>query len=139
MGQYDRGMKTVLRIATGSRRDTMTWCDEREPAPGRAACARSFLIMAIKVVISRRVPAEVAPNLKPLLLKLRTLAGAQPGYVTGETLVNTEDKEDVLVFSTWSSLEHWRAWVEDPRRAEVEDVIDAMLGTPARYKTYFYG
>ncbi len=95
--------------------------------------------MAVKVVISRRVPVDLGPNLRPLLLKLRALAGAQSGYISGETLINVDDREDVMVLSTWNSLDEWKAWQGDSRRAEIENVIDSMLGGPAQYHAYFYG
>lgn len=95
--------------------------------------------MAVKVIISRRVPRALSVNLRPLLLQLRALAGAQAGYISGETLVNVEDHEDVMVLSTWNTIEQWTAWKSDPRRVEIEDSIDSMLGESARYGIYFYG
>lgn len=99
----------------------------------------SISIMAVKVIISRRVPSVLSANLRPLLLKLRALAGAQPGYISGETLVNIDDHEDIMVLSTWNSIDQWKAWKSDPRRIEIENTIDSMLGDSARYGTYFYG
>ena len=40
----------------------------------------------------------------------------QEGYVTGETLVDTEGNSIVLTVSTWLSLDDWKAW-ETPESA----------------------
>ncbi len=109
------------------------------PAPLPINLRGSIPTMAVKVIISRRVPSVLSANLRPLLLKLRALAGAQPGYISGETLVNVDDHEDVMVLSTWNSIDQWTAWKSDPRRIEIENTIDSMLGDSARYGTYFYG
>jgi hypothetical protein len=46
--------------------------------------------MAVKAIITRNVPLEKAGSLQPLLLKMRALAMEQPGYISGETLVNPD-------------------------------------------------
>jgi heme oxygenase (mycobilin-producing) len=109
------------------------------PIHGETTIRNLIFIMAVKVIISRRVPSALSANLRPLLLKLRALAGAQPGYISGETLVNVQDHDDVMVLSTWNTIEQWTTWKSDPRRVEIENAIDSMLGEPARYGTYFYG
>ncbi|MBW2187888.1 MAG: sugar biosynthesis protein, partial [Deltaproteobacteria bacterium] len=44
--------------------------------------------MAVKIIIIRQVPQEKEPEIRPLLLKMRSLAHAQSGYISGETLIN---------------------------------------------------
>jgi heme oxygenase (mycobilin-producing) len=95
--------------------------------------------MAIKVVIARRVPAGKVEQLKPLVIKLRTLAMVQPGYISGETLVNLADPDEFLVISTWSALENWERWHADPRRAAVQTEIDHLLGAKTVYQIYCHG
>jgi heme-degrading monooxygenase HmoA len=95
--------------------------------------------MAIRVLISRKVPASVSGELKPLLLKLRSLAMTQPGYISGETLVNAADHEDFLVLSSWISIEHWNAWVSNPARLETEREIERLLGVETVQKVYSHG
>ena len=45
----------------------------------------------IKVIIERQEKKEKNDALSPLLLELRAAAVHSPGYVSGETLINTED------------------------------------------------
>jgi heme-degrading monooxygenase HmoA len=92
--------------------------------------------MAIKVVISRHVPADKADLLKPLLVQLRALAMTQPGYISGETLVSVDDARECLVISTWSAPEPWKRWQADARRRALQEQIDRVLGRPTEYRVY---
>jgi heme oxygenase (mycobilin-producing) len=92
--------------------------------------------MSIKVVILRRGSPEKFAMLKPLLLRLRALAMAQPGYVSGETFVNLNNPGEYLVISTWSSLEQWEDWLVHPGRASVQAEVDELLGEPSLYQVY---
>jgi len=92
--------------------------------------------MAIKVLIIRHGGSELFEELKPLLQRLRALALAQPGYVSGETYCNIEDPGEYLVISTWSSLKTWTAWHNHAERAEVQGRIDTLLGEPTVYHVF---
>ena len=93
--------------------------------------------MAVKVILLRRVPAEKAGALKPLLVELRALALAQPGYVSGETLMNSDDPEEYLVISSWVSVDHWNAWFNNEDRKRVQQQVDELLGRPTLYQVYY--
>ena len=93
--------------------------------------------MAIKVILYRRVPVEKVEDLKPLLNELRALALAQPGYISGETLMNSEDPEEYLVLSSWTSEKHWNEWFQNEKRAEVQRQIDQLLGRETFYQVYY--
>lgn len=95
--------------------------------------------MAIKIIIKRKVPKGKVEELVPLLVKLRSLATTQTGYISGETLTNVNDPEDYLVISTWKSVDHWKAWAGSKGRAEIQEKIDALLGQKTEYGVYFYG
>lgn len=95
--------------------------------------------MTVKIIIKRKVPKEKEAELLPLLIELRALATAQPGYVSGETLRNVDDPKDYIVISTWQSIDDWRTWAVNMRRVEVQDKVDALLGEKTEYGIYFYG
>ena len=95
--------------------------------------------MAIKVIIRRRVPKEKEVDLLPLLVELRSKAMRQPGFITGETLVNVDKPEEYLVIGTWQSADFWKAWASSSERAEVQNRIDALLGEKTDYSVYYYG
>ena len=95
--------------------------------------------MTVKVIAKRRVPKGKEAVLLPLLIDLRSLAKAQPGYVSGETLRKVDDPEDYIVISTWQSVDDWKAWAANKKRVEVQDKVDALLGKKTEYGIYFYG
>jgi heme oxygenase (mycobilin-producing) len=93
--------------------------------------------MAIKVILYRRVPAEKANELKPLLLEMRSLALAQPGYISGETLMNADDPEEYIVISTWTNESNWDDWLKNDSRMGIQDRIDQLLGRRTMYQVYY--
>jgi heme-degrading monooxygenase HmoA len=95
--------------------------------------------MAVKIIIRRKVNKEKEAELVPLLIQLRALATAQPGYVSGETLRNVDHPEEYLVISTWQSVENWKAWLSSKQRAEIQQKIDTLLGEESEYNVYLYG
>jgi heme oxygenase (mycobilin-producing) len=94
--------------------------------------------MAIKVILYRRVPVEKAADLRPLLIELRALALKQPGYVSGETLMNSQDPEEQLVVSSWASENDWERWFHNEKRAAVQQKIDDLLGRETLYQVYYH-
>jgi len=93
-------------------------------------------IMAVKIVISRRVPIYKEAEVTPLMLQLRAKAMAKPGYISGETLREMDNSEEWMVISTWESLDAWKSWLSSPERAEVQDKIDAILGEKTQYRVF---
>jgi heme-degrading monooxygenase HmoA len=101
--------------------------------------------MTIRVLMTRKIPkltsgldAALLPRLTELLLELRNMANVQPGYISGETLRNVDDRNEYLVISTWKSIESWERWLANEKRAEKEGNVDALLGTSTIYKVYSY-
>ena len=95
--------------------------------------------MAVKIIIRRKVNKKKEAELVPLLIQLRALATAQPGYVSGETLRNVDHPEEYLVISTWQSVDNWKAWLSSKQRAEIQRKIDTLLGEKSEYNVYLYG
>jgi antibiotic biosynthesis monooxygenase (ABM) superfamily enzyme len=95
--------------------------------------------MAVKIIIARKVTKDKEAKLLPLLIQMRALATAQPGYISGETLRNVENSEDYLVISTWQSVDNWNAWLASKQRAEIQEKIDTLLGQKTEYSIYLYG
>lgn len=93
--------------------------------------------MAVRVILYRRVPQEKSSELAPLLLELRSLAVIQPGYISGETLMNRDDPEEVLVISTWANEESWERWVANEKRQALQKKVDGLLGRETLYQVYY--
>lgn len=95
--------------------------------------------MAVRIIIVRYVPKEKAEELRPLLLQMRSLANAQAGYISGETLVNYDDPSEHLVISTWKTLDDWNRWLQDEQRLELQNSVDIVTGAETRYSIYYNG
>ncbi|MFO8083394.1 MAG: antibiotic biosynthesis monooxygenase family protein [Desulfobacterales bacterium] len=101
--------------------------------------------MTVKVLMTRRIPqwtaamdVSILPRLSQLLIELRNIANLQPGYISGETLRNMDDRNEYLVISTWKSRDAWEGWLANRKRVEVESHVDALLGASTTYKIYSY-
>jgi quinol monooxygenase YgiN len=88
----------------------------------------------IRVIIERQV--KTGKDLSPLLRELRATVMHQPGYVTGETIINMEDRSIIMVVSTWQSLKHWKAWETSEIREGLYQKIEPLLVEKPKVKVY---
>jgi len=95
--------------------------------------------MSIKALIKRTVPQEKARNMLHLFMEMRTLATAQPGYISGETMKSIEKPDEYLVISTWESADDWGKWMLSKERQAIQGKIDALLGGKTTYEIFKYG
>ena len=95
--------------------------------------------MSVKVLITRTIPQDKARDMLNLFMELRTLAIAQDGYVSGETLKSSDRPDVYLVISTWESAEDWERWLKSKERQEIQGKIDALLGGKTAYEMFHYG
>ena len=93
--------------------------------------------MAIQVMIKRRVhQGRQAKELVPLILRMRTLAMYQPGYLSSETWCDLENPGDCMVLSRWETVQDWNRWKHSEDRAMIERKIEALTETPTQYHIY---
>lgn len=92
--------------------------------------------MTVKIFIKRKVQEADVMTLTLLLKRLRALTLEQPGYISGETLNRIDKKDECMVISTWRSVEDWNAWVNNPKRNEIQTEIDKLLGQETDYAMY---
>ena len=95
--------------------------------------------MAVKIIIKRSIPPDKADELLPLFQKLRSVAMAQPGYISGETLQNVDTPGEMVVISTWQTVDDWQRWVNHKERLKIQGEIDMLLGIKTEYNVYQYG
>ncbi len=88
----------------------------------------------IKVIIERQV--KKGEDISLLLLELRAAAMRYPGYVTGETLLSTEDSFNTVTISTWETLEDWKTWETSETRAKLYQRAEPFLVGKRKVKTY---
>lgn len=93
--------------------------------------------MAIAVIIQRKFrDQEKAKKLAPLIVKLRSIATSQPGYITGRTFSCLDCDGEYLVISTWNSVEDWKRWRDSAQRMELQKQGDDILGEETKYRIY---
>ncbi|MFH1985387.1 MAG: antibiotic biosynthesis monooxygenase [Pseudomonadota bacterium] len=93
--------------------------------------------MAVSVIIRRTfTDSDKATRLAPLIVKLRSQATIQPGYITGRTFQCLDCSGEYLVISSWHRLEDWQQWLASPERQSLQKQIDAILGEATEYRLY---
>ncbi|MGD9412148.1 MAG: antibiotic biosynthesis monooxygenase [Desulfobacterales bacterium] len=94
--------------------------------------------MAVEVLIRRKIQETKLNEVSPLLVKLRSLAMIQPGYISGETLhcIDPPGRSECLVRSTWNSVQDWQKWLNSPKRAAFNDQVEQLSLEEAEYVIY---
>jgi heme oxygenase (mycobilin-producing) len=95
-------------------------------------------IMAIKVLIYRKIKPGKEKELSEAVRALRFKAMVAQGYISGETLRSVEDPSIQLVISTWKSIEDWNNWFNTRERQAFEEKIDVILEEPTKIEPYEY-
>ena len=93
--------------------------------------------MAVSVIIRRAFSDDdKAQMLAPLIVKLRSLAITQPGYITGRTFRCLDCAGEFLVLSTWNTRADWENWLNNAERRRLQKEIDDLLGEETEYRLY---
>jgi heme-degrading monooxygenase HmoA len=85
----------------------------------------------IRVMIERHCQPGKEAQLRDLLLELRSAAMRQNGYISGETLRESDNPSVFMVISTWITLDAWKVWQTSRQRLLIEEMMDSLL-TDAR-------
>ena len=89
----------------------------------------------IKVIVERRV--KKGCDLAPLLQELRIAAIMHyQGFVSAETLVDTQDSSIIVTASNWQSLEHWERWATSQTRADLYQQMKPFSLEKTRVRTF---
>jgi quinol monooxygenase YgiN len=95
--------------------------------------------MAVKVVIERRVLPGPERRVLELLSELRVRCLNEPGYISGETLRDSEYPHNIVVISTWFGLGDWRRWHASDDRHAFETRVRQHLAAPERVRVLLEG
>ena len=95
--------------------------------------------MAVRVFIKRYVKKGETEAALELLKEVRSQALNQPGYISGETLVNHYDPCNIVVVSTWQSIDDWIRWQESDERSAKEDQLEGLQEASANFEIYDLG
>jgi len=92
--------------------------------------------MAIKVFTLRQFKGGTVEQAHKLLEQLRAAGTFRPGFVSGQTLVSTEDPNRLLVISTWTDAKGWKAWRASEKRKEISQQIAELLESPEHVEVF---
>ena len=95
--------------------------------------------MAVKVFIKRHIKKGKTDAALELLKEVRGQALKQPGYISGETLVNHYDPRTITVVSTWQTIDDWIRWQESDARSAKEDQLEGLQEGPTNFEIYDMG
>jgi heme-degrading monooxygenase HmoA len=95
--------------------------------------------MIAKILIKRRFTKENREAILSLLRKMRSIAMNQPGYISGETLMQMEYPENMAVLCTWQNMENWIAWKNSDERKTYEDMLEIYQTRPTEFEEYLLG
>ncbi len=95
--------------------------------------------MAVKVFIKRNFKKGNTHEAVELLKEVRSYALKQPGYISGETLINHYDPCNITVVSTWQTIDDWIRWEESDQRSAQEKQLEALQEGPADFEIYDLG
>lgn len=92
--------------------------------------------MTIRVFIKRHIKEGSVENVVTMLNEFRAMAKKQPGYISGETLINHYDPRSITIVSSWENLDDWIRWQSSEDRARNEARIENLLEMPTKYEIY---
>lgn len=95
--------------------------------------------MIAKILIKRRFKEGHAPQIVALLNEIRARALTQPGYMSGETLVKNGYPNNMVVISTWRSMQEWYQWRDSEDRQKFESMLEIYQERPTDYDEYLLG
>jgi heme-degrading monooxygenase HmoA len=95
--------------------------------------------MAIKVLIKRRFKEGYFGQIEQMLKKVRYGAMDQKGYISSETMWDSEDPFRVIVASTWRSKKDWNVWKNSEQRKANEEEFEAYLDGTTEFEMFDLG
>jgi len=95
--------------------------------------------MTVKIMIKREFKEIPSTEDIRVINELRIKAMEQEGYVSGETLINTEDNRKMVALSVWSGLDAWKAWADSGDRCKLEGELILHMEEPSIIRSFFLG
>lgn len=95
--------------------------------------------MAVRVLLKRRFKKDSVRQGFKLLNELRGYVTIQPGYISGETLISSDDSDQLLVISSWTGRKKWHDWEMNPKRKEFSERMKDLLAEPEQVEIFLTG
>ena len=88
--------------------------------------------MQAKVIIERHTAPHQESHALAIATELRAAAIRQPGYISGETLIDITDHKSIVVVSTWRNMVDWERWESSEERERLEANMAPLLSKPPK-------
>ncbi|MCZ2109832.1 MAG: antibiotic biosynthesis monooxygenase [Dehalococcoidia bacterium] len=95
--------------------------------------------MAVKVIIERKIVPGQERQVTDILRQMRARCLDEPGYISGETLRDSENPQTLVVISTWFGLMDWRNWFASADRQGFESRLRVYLKEPEQVRVLLEG
>ncbi len=95
--------------------------------------------MAVKVIIERKIVPGQERQVTDILRQMRARCLDEPGYISGETLRDSENPQTLVVISTWFGLMDWRNWFASEDRQGFESRLRVYLKEPEQVRVLLEG
>ncbi|MBN2075773.1 MAG: hypothetical protein JW762_09510 [Dehalococcoidales bacterium] len=90
----------------------------------------------VKVVIERHCKPGEETRLEGLLKDLRVSCMRNLSYISGETLVETDDPLTYITIGTWTRFEGWKAWQNCQERHELLQLVSVCTDDEPSVSVY---
>ena len=94
--------------------------------------------MAVVLTVERGVIPGEQGEIKRLLRELRSKATSQPGFISGQTVVDAFNPTTLMTISYWSTIAAWEQWSKNPERTVITNRIDALLQGEVKERLWHY-
>ncbi len=95
--------------------------------------------MAVKVLITREFRQDKLNEAHQLLKELRSVVTLRPGYISGQTLISSDNPNKLVVVSTWTGQKRWEDWKADPKRKEFSQKMESLVESPEKVEVFLAG
>lgn len=95
--------------------------------------------MVAKIIIKRRFKKGDTHQIVVLLNEIRKGAMGQPGYISGETWIRSDDPNSMVVIATWQSIDDWYNWKDSDSRKKFEAMLELYQEKPTEYEEFILG
>ena len=86
--------------------------------------------MQVTLMVERNVIPGEQEAVKELLRELRSHATHQPGFISGQSVVDVFSPTKVMTITMWTTMASWEAWENSPERISMTDRIAELIQAP---------
>ena len=88
--------------------------------------------MPVTVLIDRTFKPQGVQKAYEVIVKLRSLATLEAGYISGQTLVSVDNPNRLVVMGTWATVQQWQDWRDSELRADQSAKLESLSTSPEK-------